>query len=136
LRSLAPDVLHSARSQNSADCVIVSMATIFNLTYSEALLVCSSIEPHVLTRGLCTADTVRALEVSGIDFVRRAPGTFDVETSTGMLDVGPVNKRFADHTVALWAGRIVEYDGQLWLHAADYLHNYMQRPHGLIEVPS
>lgn len=113
----------------SHDCVIASLAMLFGVNYEESLAACVLANPHVLEEGMTWAQARRAAEELGGE-VRLVPrGRYDIDEATGLLNV---KSRSEDHAVFLWAGRIVEGNGEFWLDPDDYLRHYKYRPYSLM----
>jgi hypothetical protein len=65
----------------------------------------------------------------GVDVKLVQRGRYDIEEATGLLNV---QGRHEDHAVLLWAGRIVEGNGEMWLEPESYLRHYKYKAHSLL----
>lgn len=128
--SLPPDFVR-LRPQNGedADCAVAVIGTVFGLTRDEALLRCGSVAPRVLEEGMSDEEIDRALKPLGIPYVRLRPGEYDLNEDTGILEV---KGRSGQHFTFLWAGRIVDGNGEHWLYPEDYLARYRYRAGSLL----
>jgi hypothetical protein len=127
---LPPAYIKFARQNGvNADCVVAAISTLFCVTYEEALAACLVAQPDVLESGMSWPDVIAAVEELGAEarLVRR--GRYDIEEATGLLNVKNTKE---DHVTVLWAGRIVEGNGELWLFPDDYFGHYKYRPYSLL----
>lgn len=104
-----------------ADCVVASLATLFGVTYDESLVVCSSVAPKVLDEGMNWPETRKAAKLMGPPVKALRPAEFDLHEATGVLITDDLRPPRRDHAVFLWAGRVLDGGGDLWLDADDYL---------------
>lgn len=115
--SLPPDfLLWVPQNGRDADCVVASMGSIFGLTRDESLLVCGAVKPSVLAEGMTDDEITAAVKLAGRK--GRITRSFDLTEDTGVLFVRKGRKY---HACVLWAGRIIEGNGQHWLDPHDYL---------------
>jgi len=117
--------------QNSvnADCAVASLAMMFGVTYEESLAACLLVCPEVLHSGMQFKRMKQAAMMLGgkVKSIRR--GEYDVEEATGVLYVE--TKKDA-HAVYLWAGRIMEGNGEGWLDPEDYFTHNKWKPGSLL----
>ena len=111
------------------DCGVACLATLFGVTYDESLVACSHVAPDVLELGMTWAQIRRAAERLGADTKMLPRGRYDIEDATGLLNV---KSRAVEHVVFLWAGRVLEGNGELWLDPDDYFRQYKVRPYSLL----
>jgi hypothetical protein len=132
--SLPPLMVRLVRQSGiETDCVVASLASLCGLTYTQALIHCAEANPDVLTHGMNWKDTRKAAKAAGIETRVIKSGRFDITEATGILCViRKKNDRKEEHAVFLWAGRICDGNGELWLDAADYFQAYGYRPTSLL----
>ncbi len=104
-----------------SDCAVATLGTLFGLTRDEALIVCGAAAPNVLVDGMSDEEVNEALRLMGVSFKRLLPGEFDLHEATGVIAVG---NRQLEHFAFLWAGRVIEGNGEHWLDPDDYLAHY------------
>lgn len=127
--SLPPFMIQLKRqSGTDTDCVVAALATLLGLTYQQALIHCATISPDVLSEGMTCWEAKRAARLAGIK--TKALVKFDVSDETGVLFVGKRGR--VEHAVFLWAGRVCDGDGALWLEPDDYLRNNGYKPKALL----
>jgi hypothetical protein len=124
--SLPPLMMRLVRQSGiETDCVVASLASLLGLTYTAALVHCAKVNPDVLTLGMNWTDTQAAARLAGIPTRVIKSGRFDLTEATGILSVvRRKNGRKDEHVVLLWAGRICDGNGELWLDPDDYLLAY------------
>jgi hypothetical protein len=114
----------------NGDCAIFALATLCGTSYEEALAACVCVLPSVLDDGLKIPQIRRAAKLLGAPMRRVPPGRYDIEEATGILYV---RKGKDDaHVVVLWAGRVIDGEGSLWLHPEDYLRHHKYAPYSLL----
>ena len=128
--STAPAMVRLVR-QNGVhlDCAVACLATLFGVTYDEALVECSQVAPDVLEAGMNWQQIRAAAERLGAETKLIRRGRYDIEDATGVLNV---RSRSIDHAVFLWEGRVLEGNGELWLSPDDYCRHYRVRPGSLL----
>jgi hypothetical protein len=99
------------------DCAVASMGMLFGVNY------------EVLEEGMTWAQMREAADLLGGSVKLLPRGRYDIEEATGLLNV---KNGVEDHAVLLWAGRIVEGNGELWLEPDDYLAHYKYQPYSLL----
>lgn len=114
---------------HNPDCAVASLAMLFSVNYEEALAACIQANADVLEHGMTWSEMREAADILGgqVKLLRR--GQYDIEEATGLLNV---KNGVEDHAVLLWAGRIVEGNGELWLDPDDYLRHYKHQPYSLL----
>lgn len=124
--SLPPLMMRLVRQSGiESDCVVASLATLLGLTYTQCLVHCAKVNPHVLTHGMNWPDTRKAARLAGIATKIVKSGRFDVSEATGLLAVTRTkHEKKEEHVVLLWAGRVCDGNGELWLDASDYCAAY------------
>lgn len=128
--SLPPAMLRLVRqTAMHEDCGVATLATLCGLTYDEALVACSAVAPRVLEQGMSWRELrLAARRVSvAVRVLRR--GQYDPEEATGILNVF---RRGEDHFAFLWAGRVADGNGELWLDVEDYVAHYGYRRGSLL----
>jgi hypothetical protein len=121
--SLPPDLIRVVPQNGmDADCAVASVGTVFGLTRDEALLLCGAVAPGVLAEGMSNEEVTAALRMLGEQFRWLRPGEYDITEATGVLAVG--SRRRLEHFVVLWAGRVIDGNGEHWLDPQDYLKHY------------
>lgn len=132
--SLPPLMLRLVRQNGQEpDCVVASLASLLGLTYNDALLHCAKANPDVLTLGMNWKDTQKAAKRAGVKTRVQRIRDVDINEATGLLCV--VRRRHdrkEEHAVLLWAGRICDGNGELWLDADDYFAAYGYKPTSLL----
>jgi hypothetical protein len=127
---LPPAYIKFMRQNGSnPDCAVSSLAMLFGVNYEESLAACVQANPDVLEDGMTWQEMrqAAALLEGEVELVPR--GRYDIEEDTGLLNV---KNGVEDHAVLLWAGRIIEGNGEMWLEAADYLRHYHYQPYSLL----
>jgi hypothetical protein len=124
--SLPPFMMRLVRQSGiETDCVVASLATLLGLTYTQCLVHCAKVNPNVLTHGMNWTDTAKAARLAGVKMKALRWGRFDPDEATGLLSVMRTkHDTREEHAVLLWAGRICDGNGELWLSISDYLHAY------------
>ena len=124
---LTPDVVRLVRqSGHHADCGVASLAMLAGVMYEDALAAFRS-PLDVLKTGVSWPRMHRAAKRLGV--ATRVRRTFDVNEATGILNV---IRKEDEHLVFLWAGRIVDGNGEMWIDPADYFKHYNYEPKGLL----
>lgn len=124
--SLPPFMMRLVRQSGiESDCVVASLATLLGLTYTQCLVHCAKVNPHVLTHGMTWKDTAKAARLAGVKMKAIRADRGDLSDATGLLSVRRTTKgKREEHAVLLWAGRVCDGNGELWLDAADYCAAY------------
>ncbi len=118
--SLPPDFIRFVpQNGQDSDCIVACLGTVFGWTRDEALLICGTVAPQVLSVGMDDHEVDQALGQTGAKYRRLPAGAYDLNDATGMLTVN--FKRGPWHTVVLWGGRIIEGNGEHWMDPEDYL---------------
>lgn len=132
--SLPPAMVRLVRQSGvEPDCVVASLASLIGLTYNEALIHCSQANPDVLAYGMSWKDAKKAAKKAGARTGVLRYGRFDLSEATGILCVRRIkNGRKEEHAVFLWAGRICDGNGELWLDPDDYFEQYGYKPTSLL----
>jgi hypothetical protein len=114
----------------NSDCVVSALAMLSGVTYEVALAACVIVKPDVLEQGMGRWENVKRAASILAQTTRVVPrGRYDLDEDTGLLHV---KSRKEDHVVLLWAGRIIEGNGELWLDPDDYLRHYNYQPYSLL----
>jgi hypothetical protein len=103
---------------------VSTLAMLAGVMYEDALLASAHVNPKVLTVGMTWPQIKRAATRLGLK--TRTIQNFD-DDATGILHVSRVALGVADavdHVVFLWAGRVVDGNGELWMEISDYLRHY------------
>ena len=109
------------------DCGIATLAMFTGVTYEDALAAAVQFQPAALHEGLTWSQMKRAAKLLGTN--TRIIRKYDITTATGILWV---EDKSGCHVVYLWAGRIVDGDGECWLEPAAYLKKYKYKPKSLM----
>ena len=122
----APDMVRIVRQDGiSPDCAVATLAMLCGVGYGEALAAFP--KPHrVLKAGVYLTELQSAAKRLGINTARRK--RFDIEEDTGIMHVSGKD----EHLVFLWAGRIIEGNGECWLEPLCYLDANGYTPQSLI----
>jgi hypothetical protein len=114
----APELVRLVRQDGS-------LAMFCGVGYGEALAAFP--KPHrVLKAGAYLTEIQSAAKVLGVKTKIRK--RFDVEEDTGILHMSGKD----EHLVFLWAGRIIEGNGECWLQSLSYLATYEYIPKSLV----
>jgi len=121
-----PELVRVVRQDGeSPDCAVASLAMFCGVGYGEALAAFP--KPHRVIRvGAYLTELQSAAKTFGIR--TRLRKRFDIEEDTGILHVSGKD----EHLVFLWAGRIIEGNGECWLSALSYLTTYEYQPKTLV----
>lgn len=124
--SLPPYMVRLVRQSGmESDCVVAALASLLGLTYNDALIHCATVNPDVLTHGMNWKDTRKAAKRAGVAMRVLKSGRFDLSEATGLLCVRRKKGRTTEeHAVLLWAGRICDGNGELWMTVDDYCTAY------------
>ncbi len=124
--SLPPHMVRLVRQSGiETDCVVASLASLLGLTYTQALIHCAKVNPHVLTHGMNWTDTAKAAKSAGVPMRVLKSGRFDADEATGLLCVMRTRSgRKEEHAVLLWAGRVCDGNGELWMDLESYCLAY------------
>lgn len=97
--------------KHDGDCVVASLAMALNLPYEEVLVVASRIQPHVLKRGLYTAEA--QLIADAFKRTLNKKMKVDIDDDSGIL---MVKTYWGEHAVYLNSGLIFapECGGEIW----------------------
>jgi hypothetical protein len=110
------------------DCGVATLATLAGVTYEEALAAVVRYQPAVLQSGLNWPDMQKAARRLGLK--TRIARRYTLAEDTGILRL--IDKKKDEHFVFLWAGRIIEGDGEGWMDPAAYLKQYGYKPAALM----
>lgn len=127
---LPPSYIKLVRQNGfNTDCCVATLAVLFSMNYEEALAACVVSQPGVLDIGMTWTEIRRVADALGgvVKLIRR--GFYDLDEATGILNVKNGQE---DHVVFLWAGRIIEGNGEMWLDAEEYLRHYNYKPYSLL----
>jgi hypothetical protein len=128
--ALPPDmVVFVPQNGDDHDCAVSVVAMLFGLKRDEALLLCGLAAPRVLERGMFDADIDRAIRAIGVKGRWLRPADVDFHDATGLLIM---EHQKGGHAALLWAGRIIDGNGELWLDPDDYLAHYKYKPSALL----
>lgn len=124
--SLPPTMVRLVRQSGmEMDCVVASLASLLGLTYNECLIHCATANPHVLASGMTWKDARLAAKRAGVSMRVLRRGRFDISEATGLLCVHrQKHGKREEHSLLLWAGRLCDGNGELWLDAEDYCAAY------------
>lgn len=112
----------------SPDCAVASLAMLCGVTYGEALAAFP--EPRrVMKNGAYLTELIAAAKVLEVKVAVKR--TFDMDEDTGILHV---SRRKDEHVVFLWAGRIIEGNGECWLHPGSYMKATRYKPKSLLSL--
>lgn len=125
--SMAP-IIHVVAQRHESDCCVSCLAMLLGVTYEEALVAVSQVEPTVLKHGMYTNQVEQAAKSLGAKLRRRK--VYDLESDAGILNVR--GKNF-EHVVMLKAGLIINTDGSVWDYD-DYLAVNKLKPGILLEL--
>jgi hypothetical protein len=122
----APEMVRIVRQDGELpDCAVASLAMLCGVGYGQALAAFP--KPHrVLKAGAYLTELQAAAKALGIKTKIRK--RFDLEEDTGILHVSGKD----EHLVFLWAGRIIEGNGECWLSSLSYLTTYDYEPKSLV----
>jgi hypothetical protein len=112
----------------SPDCAVATLAMLCGVTYGEALAALPRPD-RVMKIGAYLTDLETAATRLAVNVVLKRKG-FDLEEDTGILHVSGKN----EHLVFLWAGRIIDGNGECWLHADSYLKTHKYKPKSLLTL--
>lgn len=112
----------------SPDCAVASLAMLCGVTYGEALAAFPKPQ-RVMKLGAYTTELVAAAKRLGVKTKLRR--TFDLDDDTGILHV---SRRIDEHVVFLWAGRIIEGNGECWLNSESYLKTNRYKAKSLLAL--
>lgn len=125
-------ILRVVAQRHDGDCAVACLATLFGLTYEDALVALSQQEPAVLHGGVSERSLRKAALECG--HVLRRQRLIDLEDATGILWLESPQWPAA-HVVVLWDGRIVDTDGgTLWRNADVFLKHHHAKPKVLLVV--
>jgi hypothetical protein len=101
------------------DCAVATLAMLCGVTYGEALAAFPRPDRVVKIGAYLTELRAAAKRLKVTLVLTRR---FDLEDDTGILHVSGKD----EHLVFLWAGRIIDGNGECWLHTDSYLkaHSY------------
>jgi len=121
----APDLLHFVPQRGGhGDCTVATIAMLTGVDYEWALVACSSVRPNVLAEGLTITQIRKAIKLLGFSPKMLKAECYDPAEATGILHVykgkHPAKSRH-QHAVILWAGRVIDGGGELWMNLDDYL---------------
>ena len=119
-------IIRVVTSRTNGDCVIVALAMYLGETYEDVLAVAAGvIGPLVHHEGMWTKQLMKTADLLGAPLRRNKK--FDLETSSGILDLvqrkGPAHA----HVNVLREGLIIDFDGTVW-DAEVYLLNSGYKP--------
>jgi hypothetical protein len=132
--SLPPAMIRLVRQSGvEQDCVVASLSTLLGLTYNETLIHCAKANPDCLNIGMTWKEARKAAKRAGAKMRVLRRGGYDVTEATGLLCVQRKrNGHTEQHAVLLWAGRICDGNGELWLDPEDYFEQYGYRHTSLL----
>jgi hypothetical protein len=117
-QDLGPAVLcHVRQNGHDNDCMVASLATVFDKSYEEVLLAAGRLYPDVLQKGMTWEQAKRTVKRLGLKTKLLRAGRFDPDETTGVLYVARRRTKTAPayhHVVVLWEGRVLEGNGELW----------------------
>ena len=110
-----------------ADCGVAALAMLCGVLYEEALAAFA--DPiKVLSRGADWKDLRPA--AARLVVATKVKYRYDITEDTGILHVSHPTKD--EHLVFLWAGRVVDGNGELWSDPEVYLKHYGYVAKGLL----
>lgn len=114
----APELVRFVRQDGDLpDCAVASLAMLCGVGYGEALAAFP--KPwRVVKCGAYLTEMQAAAKRLGVKTTIRK--RFDLEEDTGILHVSGKD----EHLVFLWAGRVIEGNGECWLSSLSYLTTY------------
>jgi ABC-type bacteriocin/lantibiotic exporter with double-glycine peptidase domain len=116
------------QSGHHGDCGVSTLAMLAGVMYEDALAAAVRYQPAALNIGLSWDAMRSAARRLGVK--TRIARSYDITEATGILNVA--NRKKEEHWVFLWAGRIVEGNGELWKDPDDYLRHYRYRAKWLL----
>lgn len=123
----SPDVLRIVRQDGvSTDCAVASLAHFLGVSYAEALAAFPRPD-RVVRAGAYMTEIVTAALAFGVKTKLRK--RYDLDEDTGILHVSGAD----EHLVYLWAGRIIEGNGECYLSAHDYMRINKYKPQSLLQ---
>lgn len=122
----APELVRVVRQDGELpDCAVASLAMLCGVSYGEALAAFPRPQ-RVVRAGAYLTEIQSAAKVLGVTTKIRK--RFDLDEDTGILHVSGKD----EHLVFLWAGRIIEGNGECWLSSLSYLTTYGYDPRSLV----
>lgn len=124
----APEMVRFVKQDGeSLDCAIATVAMLCGVTYTQALTAFPK-PSKVLESGAYLTELQAAAKKLNVK--TKIKKRFDVDEDTGILYVSGKD----EHLVFLWAGRIIEGNGECWLNPASYLATYKYKAKSLVVV--
>lgn len=124
----APEMVRIVRQDGELpDCAVASLAMLCGVSYGEALAAFPKPQRVIKVGAYLTEIQVAAKALGVKTKIRKR---FDLEEDTGILHVSGTD----EHLVFLWAGRIIEGNGECWLSAFSYFATYEYTPKSLVMV--
>jgi hypothetical protein len=112
----------------SPDCAVASLAMLCGVTYGEALAAFPKPQRVMQVGAYLTEMAGAAKRLNVKTELKR---TFELDEDTGILHV---SSRKDEHVVFLWAGRIIEGNGECWLHPGSYMKAHKYKPKSLLSL--
>jgi hypothetical protein len=128
VRTPFPELVRVVKQDGTLpDCAVAAVAMLCGVTYGEALAAFP--KPKAVVRiGAYLTEIQVAAKSLGVTL--RTCKRFDVDDDTGILHVSGKD----EHLVLLWDGRIIDGNGECWLHPQTYLGTYKYQPKTLLRV--
>lgn len=121
-----PEMVRIVRQDGTLpDCAVAAVAMLCGVTYGEALAAFPK-PVSVMKIGAYLTEVQCAAKRLGVK--TRIRKRFDVDEDTGVLHVSGKD----EHVLLLWDGRIIDGNGELWLHPQTYFGTYKYTPKSLI----
>jgi hypothetical protein len=120
-------ILRMVEQRHPADCCAAALAMLLGVSYEEALVATSHVEPGVLVAGMYLNQVQRAAKFLGVKL--RRTRKYDLETDTGILNV--MDDDEFDHVVVLRYGLFFNTDLTVW-EPDVYLRTRKARPGTLL----
>lgn len=117
------------QSGDHGDCGVVTLAMLAGVPYEDALAAVVVEQPAALQTGLTWAEMKRAATTLGLS--TRLRRKYDIDRDTGILHVAHARKRDAhrdEHFVFLWAGRVIDGNGEMWAIPDNFLRHHHYKP--------
>jgi hypothetical protein len=132
MTAAVPSMVRFVRqSGHHGDCSVVTLAMLAGVLYEDALAAIVAQEPTVLQTGLYWPQMRQAAKRLGLK--TRLLRTYDIEEATGILKLTEEGSK-EEHYAFLWAGRVIDGNGDLWLDPADFLRHYNFKPRQLLRT--
>jgi hypothetical protein len=118
-----------AQQKGHGDCAVASLAMLCGVDWPTAFAAFDN-PRNLLLHGVRPWTPIKRAALR-LGVKTRVASRVDMERDTGILYVSDRNGPDG-HAVFLWAGRIVEGDGSLWLFVSDYLRAHNYEAHSLL----